>query len=233
MAITSNRIAIQSEIIVGRRDTDEAARQRARAAKFREEAQALRKEFRELQAERAGGRSEHDAPEKTPAQAKDIQSDAGRQPPQAREATREEPHPAQQRDQQQPEPLKTAVAKVREATPSFAKLSPDKPAPEIKAPSLMVEERQPGKPRGPGAELEQLLARAALTCATTATELYPRPNPHRPRFAPGALFAACCRAETRRRPRQDGRRHEGRAQPERGRRAEVKPGRPGEGQGRR
>jgi hypothetical protein len=52
MAITSDRIAAQSEIIVGRRNTDEAVKQRERAATFRKEAQDLRKEFRELHAGR-------------------------------------------------------------------------------------------------------------------------------------------------------------------------------------
>ena len=52
MAITSNRIANQSEIIVGRRDTEEAVKQRARAAEFLKEAQELRQQFRELQESR-------------------------------------------------------------------------------------------------------------------------------------------------------------------------------------
>jgi hypothetical protein len=58
MAITSNRIATQSEIIVGRRDTDEAKNQRARAAEFMKEAQELRGQYRELQASRSLERSE-------------------------------------------------------------------------------------------------------------------------------------------------------------------------------
>lgn len=52
MAITSNRIAIQSEIIVGRNNTEEAKRQRARAAEYQKEATELRGRFRELQATR-------------------------------------------------------------------------------------------------------------------------------------------------------------------------------------
>jgi len=52
MAITSDRIANQSEIIVGRLNTDEAMRQRARALDFRREAKGLRARFREAQAER-------------------------------------------------------------------------------------------------------------------------------------------------------------------------------------
>jgi len=49
MAITSNRIAAQSEIIVGRRNSEEAVHQRGRASEFQKEAQELRKEFREIQ----------------------------------------------------------------------------------------------------------------------------------------------------------------------------------------
>jgi hypothetical protein len=49
MAITSNRIAAQSEIIVGRRNSEEAVYQKARAEAFQKEARELRKEFRELQ----------------------------------------------------------------------------------------------------------------------------------------------------------------------------------------
>lgn len=49
MAITSNRIAAQSEIIVGRRNSEEAVYQRARAEAFQKEAKVLRKEFQELQ----------------------------------------------------------------------------------------------------------------------------------------------------------------------------------------
>jgi hypothetical protein len=58
MAITSDRIAAQSEIIVGCRNTDEAVKQRARAQKFREEAKALREEYREIQKTRAVGREQ-------------------------------------------------------------------------------------------------------------------------------------------------------------------------------
>ena len=55
MAITSDRIAVQSEIIVGRRDTEEAGKYRKRAVAFRKEAHDLRVQFRELQVERAQG----------------------------------------------------------------------------------------------------------------------------------------------------------------------------------
>lgn len=55
MEITSNRIATQSEIIGGRSNTPEALKERARAAAFHKEAQALRKEYRELHIARTQG----------------------------------------------------------------------------------------------------------------------------------------------------------------------------------
>jgi hypothetical protein len=51
MSITSHRIASQSEIIVGRSNTDEAVRQREQAAKFEAEAKELRRQYREQIAE--------------------------------------------------------------------------------------------------------------------------------------------------------------------------------------
>jgi hypothetical protein len=47
MSITSHRIAGQSEIIVGRSNTDEAIRQREQAAKYEAEAKELRQQYRE------------------------------------------------------------------------------------------------------------------------------------------------------------------------------------------
>lgn len=58
MAITSDRIAAQSEIIVGRRNTDEAVKQRERAETFRNEAKDLRKEYAELQLARRSGKGD-------------------------------------------------------------------------------------------------------------------------------------------------------------------------------
>lgn len=47
MAITSRRLAAQSEVIVGRSDTEEAVRQRTRAADFEAQARELRQQYRE------------------------------------------------------------------------------------------------------------------------------------------------------------------------------------------
>jgi len=66
MAITSDRIATQSEIIVGRLNTDEAMRQRARALDFRKEAKGLRAQFRETQTERAAAAENQQGKEHRP-----------------------------------------------------------------------------------------------------------------------------------------------------------------------
>jgi hypothetical protein len=56
MSITSHRIAGQSEIIVGRSNTDEAVRQRAQAEEYEERARQLRAQCREHIAEQQLGR---------------------------------------------------------------------------------------------------------------------------------------------------------------------------------
>lgn len=98
MAITSERIAQQSYIIQGKpikRDeslpeelqpeqNNEYHLQMKRAEEFRKEAQELRGQFRELQAERSQGRNEHAAPEsakKTPEQKADKEPERQPQAP--------------------------------------------------------------------------------------------------------------------------------------------------------
>ena len=53
MAITSRRIATQSEVITGRRDTEEAQRFRERAAGYEDQSKELRQQYRQIAAERA------------------------------------------------------------------------------------------------------------------------------------------------------------------------------------
>jgi hypothetical protein len=53
MAITSKRIASQSEVITGRRDSEEAVRFRERAAEYEEQSKELRQQYRNQAAERA------------------------------------------------------------------------------------------------------------------------------------------------------------------------------------
>jgi hypothetical protein len=56
MSITSHRIAGQSEIIVGRSNTEEALRQRAQAEEYEERARQLRAQYRERVAEQHLGK---------------------------------------------------------------------------------------------------------------------------------------------------------------------------------
>ena len=61
MAITSRRIAGQSEAITGRRSSEDAVRFRHQAADYEEQSRELRQQYRELQAER--GEREGEQPE--------------------------------------------------------------------------------------------------------------------------------------------------------------------------
>jgi ATP-dependent exoDNAse (exonuclease V) alpha subunit len=67
IAITDDRIAQQSEVICGRRDTVEAVRLRERAADFREEASELRRQYRELVGPSRGSPAQTQSPPAEPA----------------------------------------------------------------------------------------------------------------------------------------------------------------------
>lgn len=78
MAITSERIATQSEVIVGQRNSPEAVKQRERAAAFQKEAQELRREFREIgiSKEQGEGKGNIRAPEKPSVEQKQLAQEA-------------------------------------------------------------------------------------------------------------------------------------------------------------
>jgi hypothetical protein len=65
MSVTSNRIASQSEIIVGKMNSPEAIKERERAKAYQDQASALRKEYRQMSREGAQERAEA-APENEP-----------------------------------------------------------------------------------------------------------------------------------------------------------------------
>jgi hypothetical protein len=65
MSVTSNRIASQSEIIVGKMNSPEAIKERDRAKAYQDQASALRKEYRQMSREGAQERAEA-APENEP-----------------------------------------------------------------------------------------------------------------------------------------------------------------------
>lgn len=78
MAITSERIAGQSEIIVGKMNSPEAIKERARAKAFTEQAQALRREYRELGVEKGkgqGGEMGRQEPPRTEKPARSVEQD--------------------------------------------------------------------------------------------------------------------------------------------------------------
>lgn len=67
MAITSRRIAGQSEVITGRRSSEEAVRNRHQAADYEEQGRELRQQYRELQAARSEREGEQpDSPAGSP-----------------------------------------------------------------------------------------------------------------------------------------------------------------------
>lgn len=102
MEITSERIATQSEIIVGRSNTEEAQRQRARAAEFRTEAKELRgqlKALREPQQQEREDRAEAPEKEQAPGPCSQVAPEQRQQEDRARtvhEAPRREEAQAKQ-----------------------------------------------------------------------------------------------------------------------------------------
>ena len=120
MEITSNRLATQSEVIIGRRDTPEALKERARAAAFHEEAQTLRKEYRELHISRTQGERGSTGLEKAGGQQRDVSSGL---------------------DSSRPQPKQQSFERGKETKNNHL---PEKEP----APALMVEDRTAGKPRG-------------------------------------------------------------------------------------
>lgn len=90
MAITSNRIAGQSEIIVGKMNSPEAIKQRERAKAFQEQASALRREYRALPRSRAQERGnvsfENEPPREEPLKVEERTPGQPRGPEQSLEA---------------------------------------------------------------------------------------------------------------------------------------------------
>jgi hypothetical protein len=98
MSITSRRLASQSEIIVGRSNTDEAIRQREQAARFEAEAKELRRQYREQTAER----EQADEPEtaRTPEHARGDRAPRQRGPRTSRGRSAREEQTAEARERQ-------------------------------------------------------------------------------------------------------------------------------------
>ena len=142
MEITSNRIANQSEIIVGERNTPEAKKQRQEAARFREEAKSLRMEYREVQAAR--GDEKADASKLKPMPPQQEKEASKEKAPEAKEQgkqteSREAWHgELKGRDMPNIHDMRTAAHDKRQ----------DEGKEKTTKPPLMVEERAQGKPKG-------------------------------------------------------------------------------------
>ena len=116
MAITSHRIAGQSEVITGRRDSEEALRFRESATDYEAQSKELRQEYRDLATERAARAAD---PQERQQQEAQVQNSQSAQPAE-NSATKE----AEARDQ---EPTKgeltdakaERIAKIREQGQQF------------------------------------------------------------------------------------------------------------------
>jgi hypothetical protein len=116
IAITSHRIAGQSEVITGRHNSEEAVRFRARAADYEAQSKELRQEYRDLATERAARAA--DPKERQEGQATNSQS-----PQPTENSTAKE---AETRDQEQNKGERTdskaeRIAKIREQGRQFEK----------------------------------------------------------------------------------------------------------------
>ena len=116
IAITSHRIAQQSEVITGRDNSEEAVRFRARAAEYEAKSKELRQDYRDLATERAARAADPQERQQQAAQATNTQS------PQPTENTAAKE--AETRDQEQTKGERTdskaeRIAKIREQGRQF------------------------------------------------------------------------------------------------------------------
>jgi len=139
MALTSERIAAQSEVIIGRSDTPEAVRQRARAKSFQEEAQALRKEYREVVIEQSRGKGQDGEGEKS----KGGSQEQGphRQEEKTTQSKKSEQPKGEQEKGQAKDQRRTDTREQQENTQKTERKGAD-------GPSILVEEKTVGKARG-------------------------------------------------------------------------------------
>ena len=177
MAVTSERIAGQSEIIVGKMNSPEAVKERARAKAFKAEAEKLREEYRKVgieqergaepqggtphPAEHQGKPSRHEeSREQGTRQQEDPKKEPGEKPERADQAAKEE--------QTKEEQKRTTENQKSAETP------------------LMVEERSPGKVAGPAqtlGEYVRTLPEKEPTRTWTAQEIKADPAARRAYYA--------------------------------------------------
>ncbi len=121
MAITSHRIAGQSEVITGRRDSEEAVRFRERATEYEAQSKELRQEYRDLATERAARaadpqerqerqeRQEQGAPQERQERQQQHEQEARAADPQERQEQQ-----AQASNSQSPQPTENSATKEAE-----------------------------------------------------------------------------------------------------------------------
>lgn len=116
MAITSRRIAGQSEVITGRHDSEEAVRFRERADDYEAQSKELRQEYRDLATERAARAVEPQERQQQEAQAKNSQSPQSEEKSAAHEAEARGPEPAKD---EMTDAKAARIAQIREQGQQF------------------------------------------------------------------------------------------------------------------
>ena len=172
MAITSERIAGQSEIIVGKMNSPEAVKERARATAFKAEAEKLREEYRTVGIKQERGVE----PQGPTTHSGDHQEKPPRQEENKDQSTRQQEdikkEPAENRD------------RADQTTKEEQKRKPENQK-GAEAP-LMVEERSIGKAAGPAQTLDdyvRTVPRKEPTRTWTAQELKADPAAKRAYYA--------------------------------------------------
>jgi hypothetical protein len=116
MAITSHRIAGQSEVITGRRDSEEAVQFRERAADYEAQSKELRQEYRDLATERAARAADPQERQQQETQAPNSQSP---QPPENTAAKEAETRDQEQTKGEITDSKAERIAKIREQGRQF------------------------------------------------------------------------------------------------------------------
>ena len=116
MAITSRRIAGQSEVITGRRDSEEAVRFRERATDYEAQSKELRQEYRDLATERAARAAD---PQERQQQEAEVQNSSSAQPAENSAARESEARDAEPPKGELTDAKAERIAKIREESRQF------------------------------------------------------------------------------------------------------------------
>ena len=177
MAVTSERIAGQSEIIVGKMNSPEAVKERARAKAFKAEAEKLREEYRRVGIEQErGAEPQGGTPHPAEHQGKPSRHEESREHgTRQQEDPKKEPGEKQERADQAAKEEQTKEEQKRTTENQKSAETP-----------LMVEERSPGKVAGPAqtlGEYVRTLPEKEPTRTWTAQEIKADPAARRAYYA--------------------------------------------------